>query len=113
MQRVHSDEDKVESMIQKAGLTAPRVTPADLDANIASIEIVKHVTTSGAVLRWAVITTRNGFSVTGRPSASVSPENDNEEVGVKVATDNARNEMWPLMGYALKEALYVQQCQSN
>lgn len=83
-------------------MNAPRVTPADIEANIADVEIVKHVAVSGQVLRWAVLTTRSGFAVTGRPSASVSPKNDDAEVGVAVAIANAKNELWPLMGYELK-----------
>jgi hypothetical protein len=85
--------------------TAPRVTPADLDANIVHTEIVKHITHSGQILRWAILTTRNGFAVTGRPSASVSPLNDNAEIGDALAIENAKNELWPLMGYELKSKL--------
>ncbi len=85
--------------------TAPRITPADIDANIVDTEIVKHVSKSGQVLRWAVLTTRNGFAVTGRPSASVSPLNDDPATGEQVAIENARNELWPLMGYELRTKL--------
>lgn len=85
--------------------TANRVTPADLDANIVDTEIVKHVSKSGQILRWAVLTTRNGFAVTGRPSASVSPENDDPAIGEAVAIENAKNELWPLMGYELRSKL--------
>lgn len=95
----------LEAEIQAKGLTAPRVTLADLQANIVHKRIVVCVSPSGQVLRWAVLTTRNGFAVTGRPSVSVSPENDNAEIGEKVAIDNAMQELWPLMGYALKERL--------
>ncbi len=95
----------IEAEIQAKGLTAPRVTPADLQANIVHTEIVKHISPSGQVLRWAVLTTRNGFAVTGRPSASVSSANDNEEIGKKVAIDNAMQELWPLMGYELRGKL--------
>ena len=97
--------DSLEREIQAKGLTAPRVTPADLQANIVHTEIVKHVSPSGQVLRWAVLTTRNGFAVTGRPSASVSSANDNAEIGEKVAIDNAKQELWPLMGYELRSKL--------
>lgn len=99
------NDQTIEQEIQAKGLTAPRVTLADLEANIAGIEIVMHVAKSGQVLRWAVLTTRNGYAVTGRPSVSVSPENDNAEIGEMVAIENARGELWPLMGYALKEKL--------
>ncbi|MGC4076290.1 MAG: Gp49 family protein [Rubrivivax sp.] len=95
----------LEQELQALGLTAPRVTLADIDAAITDVEIVKHVSKSGQVLRWAVITVRNGFAVTGRPSAAVSPENDNAAVGERVAIDNAKAELWPLMGYALREKL--------
>lgn len=95
----------IEAEIQAKGLTAPRVTPADLEANISHTEIVKHVSPSGQVLRWAVITTRNGFAVAGRPSASASPENDNQEIGERIAVENAKSELWPLMGYQLRTQL--------
>lgn len=87
---------------------APRITPADLDANIVHTEFVKHITHSGQILRWAILTTRNGFAVTGRPSASVSPLNDNAEIGEAVAIENAKNELWPLMGYELRSKLAAQ-----
>lgn len=98
-------DSAIEKEIQAKGLTAPRVTPSDLAANIVDVEYVTHVSKSGQVLRWAVITTRNGFAVTGRPSVAVSKQNDNEDIGRQVAYENARNELWPLMGYALKEKL--------
>ena len=99
------DDQAVEQAIQAKGLSAPRVSLDDLNANISRVEIVKHIAPSGQVLRWAVLTTLNGYAVTGRPSVSVSPENDNAELGEQIARDNARNELWPLMGYALKEKL--------
>lgn len=86
-------------------MSAPRITKADLEANIVHTEIVKHISPSGQVLRWAVLTTRSGFAVTGRPSAAVSSENDNAELGEKVAIENAKAELWPLMGYELRARL--------
>jgi hypothetical protein len=99
------NDQAIEDEIQTKGLTAPRVSLNDLNANIAHTEIVKHISAGGQVMRWAVLTTRNGYAVTGRPSVSVSPENDNADLGEKIAIDNARNELWPLMGYALKDRL--------
>lgn len=98
----------VERELVAKGKTAPRVTPDDLAANIIDTEIVKHVSHSGQILRWAVLTTRSGFAVTGRPSAAVSAENDDPEIGVATAIANARDELWPLMGYALKQQLHDQ-----
>ena len=108
MQRTNSPDTSdtgIENQIVAKGLTAPRITPADLVANIVHTEIVKHTTPSGQILRWAVLTTKSGFAVVGKPSAAVSSENDDAVIGVQVAIDNSKQEMWPLMGYALKEQL--------
>lgn len=101
-----SNDQSIETEIQTKGLTAPRVTPADIGANIADVEYIKHISKGGQVLRWAVITTASGYAVVGNPSCSVSPENDDAEIGEKVAFANSKQELWPLMGYALKEQLY-------
>lgn len=97
--------DNLEAAIIAAGATAPRVTPEELQANITHTEIVKHISPSGQILRWAVITTRNGFAVAGRPSAAASSANDRRDIGERVAIENARAELWQLMGYALRERL--------
>ena len=99
------NDQEIEQEIKAKGLNAPRVTLEDVLTNIAHIDVVKHVSLGGKVLRWAVITTKCGFAVTGKPSAAVSPENDNAELGEKMAIDNARDEMWALMGYALANKL--------
>ena len=97
--------EALEKEIIEKGLTAPRITLQDLEENIVDVEFVTHITKGGSILRWAIITTKNGFAVTGKPSAAVSVENDNEEIGQKIAFENAKNELWPLMGYALKSKL--------
>lgn len=99
------NDTKIEQEIQAKGLTAPRVTLGDLENNIVDTEIVKHISKSGQVLRWAVLTTRNGFAVAGKPSCAASSENDNAALGEQLAIDNARNELWPLMGYELRSKL--------
>ena len=105
IESLRTDDSAIEQEIKAKGLTAPRVTPADIAANIKSVEYVKHVSAGGQVLRWAVITTTSGYAVVAHPSVAVSPENDDEDIGKKVAFENSRNAMWPLMGYALKERL--------
>ena len=110
-----SDHD-IEHEIQAKGLTAPRVTPADIEANIASEhyftadQAVAH-TLNGfeardtlRLLTFCVLVLRNGFTVTGE-SACASPENFDPELGRKIARQNAVQKIWPLMGYALKERL--------
>ena len=102
-----TDDSAIEQEIQAKGLTAPRVTPADIEANIRDVEYVKHTSFGGQVLRWAVITTASGYAVVGNPSVAVSPANDDEEIGQKVAFENSKNQLWPLMGYALKQELWA------
>src|SRR5688572_3071523 len=97
--------ESIDQAHERLGHTAPRVSLADLEANIVDVEYVKHVAKSGQVLRWAVLTTRNGFAVAGEPSASVSPANDSQELGEKFALENSKRALWPLMGYALREQL--------
>ena len=100
-----TSDETIETEILAKGLTAPRVTPADIAENITHTEYVKHISKGGQVLRWAVITTQSGYAVVGAPSVAVSPANDNEEIGQKVAFENSKSELWPLMGYALKQKL--------
>ena len=95
----------LEKVIKASEPKGPKVTSKDLDDNIACTEVVKHVSPSGQILRWGVITTKSGFSVTGSPSVCVSSVNDIPEYGETLAIENARNALWPLMGYALKEKL--------
>ena len=51
------------------------------------------------------LTLQNGFTVTGE-SACASPENFDAEIGKKIARDNARNKIWMLEGYLLKQKLH-------
>lgn len=99
-----TDDKSMEKRLSAA--PEPRVRLADVEANIVHSEIVKHVSQSGQILRWAVLTARNGFAVTGDPSAAVSPANDDAALGESLAVKNARDQLWRLMGYALKERLY-------
>lgn len=117
-----SNDQTIEQEIQAKGLTAPRVTPADIEANIKSIHYftaaqgVNGAESAGAcdtmpepvpaldLLTFCVLVLRNGFTVTGE-SACASPENFDAEIGRKIARQNAVAKIWPLMGYALKERL--------
>lgn len=119
------NDQQIEQEIQAKGLTAPRVTPADLEANIAS----EHYFTAGQgvsgdvssrdeqpsqlcyessldLLTFCVLVLKNGFTVTGE-SACASPENFDPELGRKIARQNAVAKVWPLMGYELKCRLHA------
>lgn len=96
------NQQQIEATLLEEGKDAPRITGQDLIQNIVHTEIVKHVSHGGQVLRWAVLTTKSGFAVTGKPSVAVSAQNDSEKIGESVAIQNAREELWALMGYHLK-----------
>ena len=122
------NDQTIEQEIQAKGLTAPRITPADIEANIVS----EHYFTArdgrrGALadgtyvgrerprpaeedlaaldlLTFCVLVMKNGFTVTGE-SACASPENFDAELGRKIARQNAVAKIWPLMGYELRSQL--------
>lgn len=90
-----------ERMIEARGLTARRVSLDELHDSIKDVEIIRHVVQAGNVLRFAILTLENGFTVTGRPSVAVSPENDDEDTGIKIAIENAVHELWPFLGFKI------------
>lgn len=138
MERINSprtDDAGIEQMIQAKGKTAARVTPADIEAVIASEHYftadegnfgrhyLRTINENGGVidheastnhapalklLTFCVLVLRNGFTVTGE-SACASPENFDAEIGRRVARENAVQKIWPLLGYELKTRLFVEQ----
>ena len=96
-------EQEIEQEIQDKGLTAPRLTPDKINATIKSSKFIKATD----VLTVCVLTLQNGFIVTGE-SACASPENYDQELGEKIAFENARDKIWALEGYLLKQKLFEQ-----
>ena len=114
------NDQAIEQEIQAKGKTAPRVTPARIEAVIAS----EHYFTATEalvgqtrgpewqgtpaaldLLTFCVLVLRNGFTVTGE-SACASPENFDAEIGRKIARQNAVQKIWTLEGYLLKQMLH-------
>lgn len=95
------DEQAIEAAIQEKGLTAKRITPDMIDAEIVAEDY--HVF-PGSQLTVCCLTLRNGFTVTGE-SACASPENFNAEIGQTIAKSNARDKIWPLLGFRLRDEL--------
>lgn len=95
-------EQEIEKEIQEKKLNAPRLTPSHIDAKIEKKEF--HVF-KGSCLTVCCLTLENGFTVSGE-SACASPENFDKEIGEKIAFENARNKIWELEGYLLKERLF-------
>jgi hypothetical protein len=95
------DEQAIEKEIQAKGLNAPRLNPQHIDDTITA---EAYYVFPGTTLTVCALTLRNGFQVIGE-SAAASPENFNEEIGRKIARDNARNKIWALEGYLLRSKL--------
>lgn len=96
------NEAQIEAEIQAKGLNAPRLNPQMIDAAISSEQY--HVF-PGTTMTVCALTLHNGYIVTGE-SAAASPENFNQEIGRKIARDNARNKIWALEGYLLRQTLH-------
>jgi hypothetical protein len=97
---MHNETD-IEKEIQDKNLNAPRLTPSLIDEAIVSEQY--HVF-NGTTMTVCALTLRNGYIVTGE-SAAASPANFNQAIGRKIARDNARNKIWALEGYLLREKL--------
>lgn len=123
------EQSPLEQEIQAKASSAPRVTPADIEAEIVSehyftaregvlgelasdgvppsiYEKANAAPQSLGLLTFAVLVLRNGFTVTGE-SACASPENFNAEIGRRIARENAIEKMWPLLGFRLKDNLHA------
>lgn len=97
-------ELEIEQEIQAKGLNAPRLTPDHIDSVIVGEDYYVFPNTTFTV---CLLTLKNGFNVSGE-SAAASPENFDAEIGRKIARENARDKIWALEGYLLKEALSTQ-----
>lgn len=95
------NDQQIEEEIQAKGLSAPRVKPADVEATIVGETYTVLPNGRSTVCQ---LTLDNGFTVEGI-SAAVSIENFNAELGNKIARQNAVNQVWPLLGFRLRDQL--------
>ena len=95
-------EETIEEKIQDAGLTAARVTPDIVDKTILTAQYHQF---PGTTVTVCCLTLQNGFTVIGE-SACASPENFNEELGKEIAYNNARQKIWALEGYVLRDRIH-------
>jgi len=98
-----------------ANATAPRVSLDDIKAAIAA---EYHFTADKAIgpdvpampslalLSICLIVMKNGFTIIGK-SAPASADNFNAELGRKLAYEDAVRQIWPLMGFALRDRLAI------
>lgn len=90
---------------------APRVTLANIEAAIGHTHyftgdelVACRPGSSLSVLTVCLIEMKNGFTIIGK-SAPASPENFNPDLGRKYAYEDAVRQIWPLMGFALRDKL--------
>lgn len=95
------NEHQVEQEIQEKGLTALRVTSDRVDSVIIGED---YYVFPGTTVTVAILKLKNGFAVTGE-SACASPENFDAELGRKIARAQARDKIWALEGYSLRNLL--------
>lgn len=91
----------LEAELTAKGLTAPRITPALVEAQILGETYHQF---PGTTLTVCVLTLQNGFQVTGE-SAAASPTNFDAAIGKRIARDQARGKIWMLEGYLLRSVL--------
>lgn len=97
-----SNDKQIEQEIRIKGLIAPRITTEVIDGIIKNVQY--HVF-PGTTVTVCCITLQNGFNVIGE-SACASPENFDAKLGEDIAFGDAKQKIWALEGYLLKEKLF-------
>lgn len=95
---------------------APRITLAEIEASIIQKYFVTGYDAATAsdnlgdpvdelkTLTLCIVVMDNGFTIVGK-AAPASPQNFNAELGRKFAYEDAVRQVWPLMGFALRDKL--------
>lgn len=110
VQSAHADDSAAEQESQHKSLTAPRITPQHIEEQIVHAQYFHFPGTTVIV---CCLTLRNGYNSVGE-SACVSFENFDAETGRKVAYENAKQKIWALEGYLLRDFLHAnRECVSN
>lgn len=107
------DSLQVTDAASAAVAVAPRVQLKDIEAAVAvrydvnGLDAVGSVAYGGealALLSICILVMKNGFTVIGK-SAPASAENFNADLGRKFAYEDAIRQLWPLMGFSLRDKL--------
>lgn len=97
-------EQELETKLQDLGLTsAPRVTPAMVDAMIERTEYIMLPGDNHIICKLYLFGGR--FTVTGE-SSTVSKENFDAKIGEEISLRNARDKLWPIAGAILAYDLH-------
>lgn len=101
-------EQTIENEIQAKGLTAPRVTPDQIDAMMARV-VYRHAGFEGTTSIIVAAFLDSEFYLGCGHSACVSKANFDPEIGFKIAKASAekvdRDKLWELEGYFLRRNL--------
>lgn len=95
-------ESVTEEELQKKAV-APRVTVQDVDNEAAASTINFAINNTTTI---CFMTLQNGFCVVGQ-SAAASSENFDPEIGKRLALSDAKNKLWPLLGFRLCDKLHA------
>ena len=112
-------DNEIEQEIQEKGLTAARVTPQDVADAISG----EYYFTAGQgmygnsvwpadipagahMVTFCLMILKNGHRIVGINTGSISPENFDADLARKLARQNAVDQIWPLLGYALRDRTY-------
>lgn len=101
MDGIMTDEALALSIEQLKG---ERVTEAKIKDRIEKVEFLRAP--SSPTLTICSIVVNNGYSVRGE-SACVDPANYNQQIGEKLAFEDAFRKLWPLFGFLLAEKRFL------
>lgn len=115
-------DQAIEQEIQDKGLNAPRITPGDIEALIAS---ETYFTVQDGILgahpgfdpqpvipegldqvTICAMTLQNGHRLIGVNTGPVSGGNFDADMGQRMARQHAVDQIWPLAGYVLRDYLH-------
>lgn len=122
--------DSLERDIQARASVAPRVTPADIEAEITHSYYINAGEAQRAkwpdpsamdechpsldLLTICVLVLRNGAKVVGVNYGAIDPQNHSADTGRKEAFKDAENKVWELLGFRLRDKLHAQtRCQGE
>lgn len=96
---------------------APRVSVPKIEDQMESVIYInlgdaiertgQDASAASHLMTLCVVTMRNGFVEVGK-SAPASPENFDREKGRVFAYEDAVRNLWPKLGYALRDQLYME-----
>lgn len=100
-------------------MTNQRITLADIESNIASehyftaADGIQHACMTAMVpnfmpqsmtqVTFCVLMLKNGTKIVGVNYGAIDPEQHNKQRGLDEARKNAIEQVWPLMGYHLRQ----------